>query len=161
MSAVFFQFPSQEAFRTHATEWSAQTTENGFKILLQTVSSSCTLYNTYVFLMPYFHLSFCHTRKISQYTVFLFNFTLCTHTQKKYVSSINGQEEYSPWLEPVIITSLPTKYNTHHKSWNTCAIFTFPNIGLGIAVVPYNMRGSTLGKERGTFEWEQRCEEWM
>ena len=160
MSAVFFQFPSQEAFRTHATEWSAETTENGFKILLQTVSELCTLYNTYVFLMPYFHLSFCHMRKISQYTVFLFNFTLCTRKKKStYLPST--VKKNSPWSEPVIITSLPTKYNTHHKSWNTCAIFAFPNIGLGIAVVPHNMQGSTLGKERGTFEWEQRCEEWM
>ena len=82
MSAVFFQFPSQEAFRTHATEWSAETTENGFKILLQTVSELCTLYNTYVFLMPYLHLPFRHTRKISQHTVFLFNFTLCTRKKK-------------------------------------------------------------------------------
>ena len=37
MSAVFFHFPNQEALRTHAIEWSAQTTENGFKTVLQTV----------------------------------------------------------------------------------------------------------------------------
>ena len=33
-------------------------------------------------------------------------------------------------------------------------IFTFPNVDLGIAVIPVlqNTRGSTLGKERDTFE---------
>ena len=33
--------------------------------------------------MPYFHLSFCHTQKIIQHTVFLFNFTLFTRKKKK------------------------------------------------------------------------------
>ena len=53
--------------------------------------------------------------------------------------------------------------NTRHKSWNTCVIFSFPNVDLGITVVSVlqHTGGSTLGKERGTFEWEWRCQEWM
>ena len=54
-------------------------------------------------------------------------------------------------------------YNTCQKFWNTCVCFPFSNFDLGIAVVSVlqNMRGSTLGKGRGTFEWEQKCEEWI
>ena len=54
-------------------------------------------------------------------------------------------------------------YNTRHKSWNTCVIFPFPNVDLGITVILLlqNMRGSTMGKERRKFKWEQRCQEWM
>ena len=63
--------------------------------------------------MPYFHLSFSHTRKIIYHTVFLFNFTLWR--RKKHVSSLDGPKN-SPWSEPVIISSPPTKYNTRHKS---------------------------------------------
>ena len=53
-------------------------------------------------------------------------------------------------------------YNTRHKSWNTCVIFPFPSVDLGITVISVlqNTHGLTLGKERGTLEWEQRCEEW-
>ena len=64
--------------------------------------------------MPYFHLSFCPTRKIIQHTVFLFNFTLCTRQKNTYLPSTVPKN--SPWSEPVIISSLPTKYNTRHKS---------------------------------------------
>ena len=41
--------------------------------------------------------------------------------------------------------------------------FYFPNVDLGITVVTVlqNTRGSTLGKERGTFDCEQKREEWM
>ena len=55
----------------------------------------------------------------------------------------------------------PEYYNTRHKSWNTCVLFPFPNVDLGITVVSVlqNTRGSTLGKERGTFETEQGCED--
>ena len=44
-----------------------------------------------------------------------------------------------------------------------CDFSLFPNVDLGITVVSVlqNTRGSTLGKERDTFEWEQRWEEWM
>ena len=54
-------------------------------------------------------------------------------------------------------------YNTCQKFWNTCVCFPFSNFDLGITVVSVlqNMRGSTLGKGRGTFEWEQKCEEWI
>ena len=54
-------------------------------------------------------------------------------------------------------------YNTRHKSWNTCVIFPFPNVDLGITVVSVlqNTRGSALGKEWGTFEGERGCQEWM
>ena len=54
-------------------------------------------------------------------------------------------------------------YNTRHKSWNTCVRFPFPNVDLCIAViwVRQNTRGLTLGKERGTFQREQRCQEQM
>ena len=65
--------------------------------------------------MPYFHLSFCHTQKIIQHTVFLFNFTLFTHTHKS-VHLLSTVPKNSPWSESVIISSLPTKYNTCHKS---------------------------------------------
>ena len=53
--------------------------------------------------------------------------------------------------------------NTRHKSWNTCVIFPFPNVDLGITVVSLlqNTRGSTLGKDRGKLKWERRCQEWM
>ena len=55
------------------------------------------------------------------------------------------------------------QYSSQNWSWNTCVIFPFPNVDLGITVVSVlqNTRGSTLGKERGTLEWEQRCEAWM
>ena len=33
--------------------------------------------------------------------------------------------------------------------------------GIAVISVLQNTRDSTLGKERDTFEWEQRCEEWM
>ena len=41
--------------------------------------------------------------------------------------------------------------------------FPLPQCWLDIAVISVlqNTRGLTLGKERGTFKWEQRCEEWM
>ena len=60
-------------------------------------------------------------------------------------------------------TSCDRIYNARHKSWNNCVIFPFPNVDLGITVVSVlqNTRGSTLGKERGTFEWERGCQEWM
>ena len=59
--------------------------------------------------------------------------------------------------------NLMSTYNTRHKSWNTCVIFLFPNVDLGITVVSLvqNTRGSTLGKERGKFKWERRCQEWV
>ena len=34
-------------------------------------------------------------------------------------------------------------------------------MGITVFSVLQNTRGSTFGKERSTFEWEQRCEEWM
>ena len=45
-------------------------------------------------------------------------------------------------------------YNTRQKSWNTCVYFLFPIVDLGTTVISVlqNTRGSTLGKERGTFE---------
>ena len=54
-------------------------------------------------------------------------------------------------------------YNTRHKFWNTCVIFPFLNVDLGITVVSLlqNTRGSTLGKERRKFKWERRCQECM
>ena len=54
-------------------------------------------------------------------------------------------------------------YNTCQKSWNTCACFPFSNFDLGITAISVlqNMRGSTLGKGRVTFGWEQKCEEWI
>ena len=64
-------------------------------------------------LLPYFHLSFCHTRKIIQHTVFIFIFTLCTQKNTYLPSTV---QKNSPWSEPVIISSRPTKYNTRHKS---------------------------------------------
>ena len=41
--------------------------------------------------------------------------------------------------------------------------FLLPQCWFGITVISVlqNSRGSTLGKERGTFEWERRCQEWM
>ena len=44
-----------------------------------------------------------------------------------------------------------------------CDFLSSPNVDLGITVVSVlqNTCGSTLGKERSTFEWEQRWEEWM
>ena len=75
-------------------------------------------------------------------------------------------------LKTVIVTLQTFRYpstpywrkdNTRHRSWNTCVIFPFPNVDLGITVVSVlqNTRGSTLGKERSTFEWEQRRKDWM
>ena len=65
--------------------------------------------------MPCFHLSFCHAQKIIQHTGFLFNFTLFTRKKKNvYLPSMVPKN--SPWSESVIISSLPTKYNTRHKS---------------------------------------------
>ena len=45
----------------------------------------------------------------------------------------------------------------------TLVWFSPPQCWFGIAVISVlqNTRGSTLGKERGTFEWVQRCQEWM
>ena len=65
--------------------------------------------------MPYFHLSFCYTRKIIQHTVFLFNFSLCTR-KKTRIFHQRSKKKNSLWSEPVFISSLPTKYNTRHKS---------------------------------------------
>ena len=65
--------------------------------------------------MPYLHLSFCHTQKIIRHTDFLFNFTLFTRKKKNmYLPSTVPKN--SPWSESVIISSLPTKNNTCHKS---------------------------------------------
>ena len=58
--------------------------------------------------------SFCPTRKIIQHTVFLFKFTLCTRQKNTYFPSTVPKN--SPWSEPVIISSFPTKYNTRPKS---------------------------------------------
>ena len=63
-------------------------------------------------------------------------------------------------LKTVIVTlqtfrSTPywRKDNTRHRSWNTCVIFPFPNVELGITVVSVlqNTRGSTLGWKRAYF----------
>ena len=71
-----------------------------------------------------------------------------------------------PWRQFQFVMSwlaVIGSYNTCHQSWNTCVHFPFPNVNLGITVVSVlqNTRGSTLGKEMGTFEWEQMCEERM
>ena len=62
--------------------------------------------------------SICHSvikKIIIQHTVFLFNFTLFTRKKKNvYLPSMVPKN--SPWSESVIISSLPTKYNTRHKS---------------------------------------------
>ena len=56
----------------------------------------------------------------------------------------------------------PTIPVTNLETWNL-VIFPFPNVDLGITVVSLvqNTRGSTLGKERGKFKWERRCQEWV
>ena len=134
------------------------------KIKKYRVHNYCALY----ILHMYFKCltSICHSVIREKYVNMLFSFLISLYVYEKKNTRMylpSTVKKNSPWSEPVIITSLPTKYNTRHKSWNTCAISPFPNIDLGIAVisVPHNMCGSTLGKERGTFEWEKRCEEWM
>ena len=99
---------SQEALRTHVMEWSAKTTENGFKTLLQTVRIVHSIFYICILnaLLPSFILSYAKTNS----TYYL----LYVH-EKKSISSINGPKK-SLWSEPVIISSLPTKYNTRHKS---------------------------------------------
>ena len=66
------------------------------------------------------------------------------------------------WLWMSWLPDLFWSYNPCHKSWNTCVIFPFPNVDLGITVVSVlqNMHGLTLGKERDTFVRERRCQEW-
>ena len=51
-------------------------------------------------------------------------------------------------------------YNTRQKSWNSCFYFPFPNVDLGITVVSVlqNPRGSTLGREKAHFRWENSVE---
>ena len=63
-------------------------------------------------LLPSVILSYAKNN--STYVLFFFLMLLYVHDQK-HVSSINGPKN-SPWSEPVIISSLPTKYNTRHKS---------------------------------------------
>ena len=70
-------------------------------------------------------------------------------TEAKY-STLGGKELYSCTAATILITNLETL---------VCFIFPSFNLDLGITVDSVlHMRGSTLGKERGTFEWEQRCE---
>ena len=55
-----------------------------------------------------------------------------------------------------------TFYNPSHKL-ETLVWFSPSQCWFGFVVISVlqNTLGTTLGKERGTFEWEQRCEEWM
>ena len=82
-------------------EWSAKTTENGFQTLLQTVWIVHS-----IFYLPSFILSYVKTNS----TYYL----LYVHEKKTYLPS--QVQKKSLWSEPVIISSLPTKYNTRHKS---------------------------------------------
>ena len=112
MSAVSFHFPSQEALRTHAMEWSAQTTKNGFKTLLQTVWIVHSIYYICILnaLLPSVILSYMKNNSTYCFSFFV-------HEKKKkdtYLPSTVPKN--SPWSEPAIISSLPTKYNTRHKS---------------------------------------------
>ena len=61
--------------------------------------------------MPYFHLSFCPTRKIIQHTVFLFNFTLCTRQKTR----IFHQRSQKIHLD-LNLSLFRLVYNTRHKS---------------------------------------------
>ena len=78
-----------------------------------------------------------------------------SHRQPSPLTSISVCDE--------VISNSSVATITRHKSWNTCVRFPFPNVNLGITVVSVlqNRRGSTLGKEISTFEWERMCEEWM
>ena len=69
-----------------------------------------------------------------------------SHRQPSPLTSISVCDE--------VISKSSVEYNTRHKSSNTCMRFPFPNFNLGITVVSVlqNTRGSTLGKEMGSFE---------
>ena len=74
--------------------------------------------------MPYFHLSFCHTWKIIQHTVFLFNFTLCTRKKKKtHIFHQRSQKIHLDLnlslfrlfqLNTILVTN---RWNRSHLSW--------------------------------------------
>ena len=127
---------SQEALRTHVMEWSAKTTENGFKTLLQTVWIVHSIFYICILnaLLTSFILSYAKTNS----TYYL----LYVH-EKKSISSINGPKK-SLWSEPVIISSLPTKYNTRHKSLKqTSHLCSYSNMPLSFPNVEPSVFWST------------------
>ena len=98
------------------------------------LSELCTLYFTYVFWMPYSHLSFCHMRKIIQHTAFLFNFTLCTRTKEQNKTHIFHQRPQKIHLDlnlslfplfrlnTILVTN---RWNRSHLSWIFPKFLTF------------------------------------
>ena len=80
--------------------------------------------------MPYFHLSFCPTRKIIQHTVFLFNFTLRTR-QKTRIFHQRCQKIHLDLnlslfplfrLNTILVTN---RWNRNHLSWIFSQFLTF------------------------------------
>ena len=81
--------------------------------------------------MPYFHLSFCHTQKITQHTDFLFNFTLFTRKEKTCIFHQRSQKIHLDLnlslfplfrLNTILVTN---RWNRSHLSWIFSRFLTF------------------------------------
>ena len=128
------------------------------------LSELCTLYFTYVFCMPYSHLSFCHMRKIIQHTAFLFNFTLCTRTKEQNKTHIFHQRPQKIHLDlnlslfplfrlnTILVTN---RWNRSHLSWIFSKFLTFT---LHTFVLPQMCRSPSPMLSRayfGALKWLQ------
>ena len=83
--------------------------------------------------------------------------SMVTVTPKKIIEVYNKN-----WARSLVFNWRPSSTILVKILKHSCS-FLLPHSYLGITVVTVlqNTRRSTLGKERGTFDCEQKCEEWM
>ena len=95
--------------------------------------------------MPYFHLSFCHTQKIIQHTVFLFNFTLFTRKKKKKGSSINGPKKFTLiWICHYFLSSDLIQYSSQIVETEAICLEFSPNFLHSLQTPSFSLKCAPL-----------------